>query len=486
MKLQKYQIELSFIVLFFLKISIVEAKEISLGVNSFPSKSINIFSRSTNQTQVLRQIYEPLFTIDQKSKLNSPYFSKWKVNSQGTIYEFELKNDLRFSDGKMIDSKQIASIFTRTNPNGGKILGNVKKVDCKGNIIRLELEKGSYLLPEKLSDLSFSILSDKLEFDFPVGTGAFKIVKWEKNNILLERNIFHRDFKIGNVDKINVKLLERNTYDLNEVRKENVDFFPLIKIKLNSTEQPKGFNRVIYPSSRINTLVINIKDEKIRKILSNCIDPQVFLKLPYFEYMITPYHSIIPQGLENYIPTKKNIKFNIKSCKKIIASNKYKIKLRWLNIYSEPDDVKFIKEIASHINEKVNTISFEIMTKSIADGQKVLAEGDFEIFLGGVSSPYPLAEGILTDFIYSQTDKNKLIKFEIPQLKKIFNIYQFSEETQKRNEVINKMVNYIIDEGWVIPIGRRIDTFLIPEKWKNISMVNGMNGNFYLGGLNVE
>ncbi len=460
--------------------------EITLGVSAFPDASINILARSTNQTQVLRQLYEPPFVLTDTAKLIAPYFSKWEVQDNGIAYEFILKSDIQFSDGQPILANHIVEALQRTNSSGIKLLPEMKSISINGQKIKVTLKSSSFTLPDKLSDLGFAIIYKKNKTDLPIGSGAFRLQNPSANNLTMIRNKYHRDYAEGDIEKIKVKLLERPIYTLTELSKEKIDFFPLIQIKQEDDTPPSEFNRVIFPSNRVNILVINIKNALVRQIVSACIDPSKLLSIPYFEKISVPYTSFIPTGLENYsLDDGLRSNFNSKKCAELGQKMKQKFNLRWINLYSDQPSSTYISSMIQALNKQMHNISITVNNLTLTEAQQAVASGNFNFFLCGVGSPYPLAEGIMSDFVFNPGDKNKLLSFEDANIKKYYDDYIHSNG-QQHVDAINNFVRHIISAGFVIPVARRIDVFYIPKHWRQLTMISAMNGNFYLGRVKIE
>ena len=244
-----------------------------LGVNLLPTASLNIFSRSTNQTQVLRQIYEPLFLITENAKLSSPFFTSWKTSAERRIYEFTFRENLHFSDGTPIEIEDIKRAFERSTPDGTRLLPNISKITIKNQVLAVELKRPSAIFIERLSDLSFAVTSKKLDgAGFPLGSGAFYITSVNADEMTLQRNPNNADFTAGDISKIVAVRLDKLVYSIDELLSKQIQFFPLLQVNTGSNK-PLGFNRVIYPSHRVNIMVLNMADQTVRNLVATCMDP---------------------------------------------------------------------------------------------------------------------------------------------------------------------------------------------------------------------
>ncbi len=130
----------------------------------------------------------------------------WKESEDGKTYTFKIKQGVKFTDGEELDAEAVAKNFyawlapdPATNNSYvaayiGDIFQSAKATDKYTLEVKLK-ERYVYFL-DGLSQYAFGIQSPKslaapaaVQAEKPVGTGAFKIVKWNHGkNVILERN----------------------------------------------------------------------------------------------------------------------------------------------------------------------------------------------------------------------------------------------------------------------------------------------------------
>lgn len=463
----------------FLLASKALAQPIVVGINALPSPKNPHFSRSTNHTQVLRQIYEPLFILDSNFRMTSPYLEWWKVENGGKRYVLKLKSDSKFSDGSQVTAASVVDILKRLTPNGDKLFPNIRSVQVKKDEIRIDLSLQDRDLLSRLTDLSSSLIgSQKDLFGFPIGTGAYKPFEITATKLIVTRNPNHRDSSVGTIQSIVFQKLEKSSISLNEILSLKVDFFPLVHV-YDDIDTKERFQKVEYPSQRLNLLVANIPDKEVRFAIRECINWKGFSEFPYFKNRAIPYDSIIPPGIENFVPRRREAQFN-QSCSKAISRISKKRTVKLINTYEDQPDQDFIKKVVDDFNRLSVKLKIEILNIPIAEAHKIIQAGKHELFLCGVGSPYPRAEGIFSDFLAGDKDKNRLITYRIPGFTSLISKYQKADEFQ-RPLIIGQINDLIVDNAWALPIALRKEEFYVPKNWRNLQLVNGMNGNFYLG-----
>lgn len=473
-----------FLFLFF-SFSLATSHIITVGVTTLPIPADIPGSRSVNKSQVMRQVYESLFTIDEFGKLRSSFFKKWDYNKRTTSYTFTLGDSVKFSDGSKVQSVDLIKTLKRGFEgefNFTNLIEAIDSLDSTRIIIKLKKEDSSLLI--KLTDLIFTVLKEPSSASlFPIGTGVFKIADANLKQIRLLRNSFHKNFKIGNITQINYILIENSILTEREITNNNLNFFPFFHIS-ETANILKKFKRVVYTSHRIATLVLNIKDLGIRSAVASCIDTNELINLPYFKFDTHSYSSILPSGIENYQSSLPRPSFDIKRCSQMIKKIGNK-KLIWLNTYNSSQDLIFLNQIVNRINIAAGFDLISIKTLTLNDAQASIFRGEYDIFMCSISPPIPLVDRLFSDFIFSKENPNSLIKYSDKEVISKFTELQ-KHEYNNRTKYISAVEAALINRNWVIPIGRKVTTFYIPKEWTGVENLNGMNGNFYLGKITIH
>lgn len=173
-------------------------------------------------------IYEPLLRVDQNGDVIPVLIEDFSVNADQTVYRFNLRKDVYWQDGELLDVNDVQKTFallkrlenrasTSTFFSRAAVKLDFNKVDSH----TFELEfKDQAVIPTFFEAISFKILpghliqnvspinilsSDPLINRSPVGTGPFRLVSSDQNSILLKRNEKYRE-------DINLKQIEFKLY----------------------------------------------------------------------------------------------------------------------------------------------------------------------------------------------------------------------------------------------------------------------------------
>ncbi len=185
-----------------LAVSPVGAQELRIALATEPA-SLDPLLRSVGpDEQVARHFYDSLILQDERQQLVPGLAVSWRVVSD-TVWEFRLRQGVRFSDGSAFTAADVAATIRRAPnvPNAANGYGIYTRQVTQIEIvdpytIRLHTSAPYPLMPYDLSPVW--IISHKAETatteDFNsggalIGTGPFRLVEWVKGErLVLERN----------------------------------------------------------------------------------------------------------------------------------------------------------------------------------------------------------------------------------------------------------------------------------------------------------
>lgn len=487
---RKSLLTLNAILHFFFSFAFAQSREITIGIGSVPEPADIPFTRSINKGQVLRQIYETPLAITASGEYRSAFFDEWIVHLPSKTLRLKLKSELKYSDGRPITAEALISVLERKFDDSQPILPEVTKIVRNGDTLTLNLRALSPRFLDKLTDSNLMITgAQDAATGFPAATSAFVILSKGSEGGLrtyhLARNSHYRGDLNGNISKLRVIELPKSTYTQEEMKKIGVDFFPLMRIDPPDA-QIAGFKRTTIPQHRVTLLVANHPDIEVRKLLRACVSVGLLRKLPYFNDLV-PYESLIPPGLENYQPESR-LATPVKPSDCALQARKVKkgLRLKWLNTYREPADLKIIEEIVKSLNNVLGEGSVTLLNESLPDAQKRILDGSYDIFLCSVGASVPIFETVLRDFIQTSKSKTALVKFKDSEILSRFNRLGTASNEERLALTHELVALLVVEKAYVLPIGRKLTQFYIPEKWKDLHMTGSMNGNFYLGSVRIE
>ncbi|TBU77994.1 peptide ABC transporter substrate-binding protein [Pseudomonas daroniae] len=155
------------------------------------------------QLFVARQFLDSLVSMNEQGEIGPWLAKSWEVSEDGRTYTFHLRDDVRFTDGTSFNAQalkanleHIVNPKTQSSTAGGYIRQYVDTdiIDEYTAAVRLNAPYAAFL--EVLAQGFLGIQSPAAlqrsrdeNCQSPVGSGPFKVVRWERQNqVLLERN----------------------------------------------------------------------------------------------------------------------------------------------------------------------------------------------------------------------------------------------------------------------------------------------------------
>ncbi|MGH8069706.1 MAG: ABC transporter substrate-binding protein [Candidatus Entotheonellia bacterium] len=189
-------------------------------------------------------IFNSLVTIDENLNYIPELAESWDVKDDGKTYIFHLRKGVKFHDGTDFDAEAVKFNFLRIT---GRLdpeekpfaapfftaLDAVEPIDA--HTVKFTLKSPSYtLIPAlgvyrvgflQLSPTAYKTHGRKEIHLHPTGTGPFKLVKWEQNNIIvLEKNPDYYKPGLPYLDRIEFKIMKEGVTRATALRTGEVDF----------------------------------------------------------------------------------------------------------------------------------------------------------------------------------------------------------------------------------------------------------------------
>lgn len=182
--------------------SVALSKE-ALKFSLFPiNASLQIHKvNSAGEYILFKHLNKNLIEFDQDGHLYGDLAEKWKISNDRKEYLFTLRENIVFSDGSQITSKDVASSFSDIKKKGGGIhfdFSNIKSVDLiTDKSFKIILKKTTPRFLRNLVHPEFGIR--KMQYlridEYNVTSGCYKLKEKNIDNIVLEKNNTCSDFK---------------------------------------------------------------------------------------------------------------------------------------------------------------------------------------------------------------------------------------------------------------------------------------------------
>ena len=190
---------------------------------------------------VAGNLFNSLVTIDKDMNYLPDLAESWEVQNNGKVYVFRLHKGVKFHDGADFDAAAVAWNFERIMDAEEKafvrpffdIVEAVEPLDAHTIKFTLKYPSQTFLPAIAVYSRSFLIKSPNTYKTWgrqdaplhPVGTGPFKLAKWEPNQIIvLEKNPDYFQKGLPYLDRIEFKIIKDGITRATALRAGEVDF----------------------------------------------------------------------------------------------------------------------------------------------------------------------------------------------------------------------------------------------------------------------
>lgn len=482
------------------------------------------FSKDQSTMWADNQIFNGLVQVDEQLNVKPCIAKSWKISEDGLQYEFILRNDVFFHDhekftngkGRKVTAQDFVYSFGRlidtVVASTGAWLFN-DKVN-KGNpfeaindtTFRINLKSPFHPMLGMLTLQYCSVVPKEIvEFygkDFrahPVGTGPFKLVRWEENNVLIltkNQNYFETD-SLGNklpyLNGIRFSFIADKTAEFTQFSQGKLDFLnglaPEWKDQLLTTtgelksewKDKISFNKIPY----LNTEYLGIsmakqpsealKNKKVRQAINYAIDRKKIISYLRNGVGAPAESGMIPLGVPCFDATAvKGYNYDPEKAKKLLIEAGYANGkgIGTIKIYCNPTYVDLITFISNELSSVGITCQIENLPP--ASLKEFMRKNDVEFFRASWIGDYPDGENYLAMFYSKNGAPPNYTYFKNEQYDKLYETAMKETDLSKTCELYHQMEKIVIDEAPVVPLYYDEVTRFVHKKVKGLPN-NAMN-----------
>ncbi len=442
----------------------------------------------------------------------------WNISEDGTIYDFTLRPNLKFSNGELLTAEDVKWSFERAaNPKTGspvaeEFLGDIigikeiingQKLTTEGisvindRTIRIKIDAPKAYFLAKLSYPTAFILSKKNVEDknnnwleSPIGTGPFILKDYTVGKeIILNRNDNFWDRK-AYLDKIVFNLaggVPMAMYENNEIDITGVTLADLERVEDKCSDLNNDLV-TIPPRHAITYIGFNTNkapfdDIKFRQALNHAIDKQLIAD-QVFSNLVIPADGIIPPNFPGYSEKISSLGFNLEKAQSLLAESKYasynidssgpeidtsKIPRITLTIPGTGGSVGFTTEIIADMWRENLGIDINIQQVEWATYIQDLHKGRLQAWSGlAWEADYPDPQTFI-DVLFRSDSSINYGSYNNKNVDDFINQAQVEQDTKSRYELYNQAEQIIINEAPWIPLWWGTDSkSLVKPRIKNL------------------
>lgn len=434
--------------------------------------------------KVIVNIYDTLVTYDDKTTELVPGLAeRWESSDDAKQWTFHLRKGVEFQDGTPLNADAVVYTFDRlladTHPDVHepgrpyqshfKVIEKVEALD--EHTVRFTLKTPSVVFLQNLAMFPASIVSPTAVKKFanayaanPVGTGPFKLEKWNRDRQLVlsafdkhwrgKAGVEHVVFlpvREGATRLEQVKRGEAHIAD--DLRPAQVDLLGnLPDLRVQETE---GLN-VCYLAMQTQKPPLN--NVLVRKAIAMAIDKEELVKVVFAGHA-WPAKSLVPPAMWGYYKELVDHSFELEKAKQLLAESGEPVPLKLtLSVMSQSRPyIQQPLEAASFIKDALAKIGIEvtIQQRDVNQHFTYCSAGKHELALAGWQSDNSDPD----NFLYSLLDSdnisevgNNLSRFDNPRLHELLKGAQSELDQEKRLAMYREAQELALQEVPVVPL----------------------------------
>ncbi|MEW5691803.1 MAG: ABC transporter substrate-binding protein [Candidatus Hydrogenedentota bacterium] len=435
--------------------------EIRISINSKIKNLDPIKYLNDDEKIITKQIFEPLLRIDEKGNPLPNIITDWEINDTGITILVSFREDVRFHNGKKLDSKDVKFSIERfaspaidsdkkwafsmlkgfkefsqgksSDISGIKIISNDKVIfeliqpyTCFLQVLSTEF---GYVIPDKTENLN-----DPAQI---IGCGPFMIEGLDEKNIKLTRNPYY--FRgVPFIEKITFSFVKDVFDGLLKFELGDLDLYKIPYSELQRLKNDALWSQNIIEEDRLGFIFIgmNLRSKKIqnlslRKAVFMAIDKaDILKKVTQTRGEIIDW--IIPDMILNH-PDKTGVDYNLLSARDIIYREGLKPELTLMVV----SDNLHLKNIAEIIRTQLKSIDISITVKECYTEEFIqsLNDGKGDIFIFSFDTFLPHSDAVLFPLFHSSCINTG------------FNLFGFCDK--RVDEILNSERQGISNSGYV-------------------------------------
>lgn len=309
------------------------------------------------------EIFSGLVTIDRDLKIVPDIAKSWDISPDGTVYTFNLRDDVVFHNGRPVTAEDFKFSIERTcDPKTksavadtylgevigcrAKLRGQVKDVAgvavVDQHTLRITIDAPRHYFLAKLTyPTAFVVDRDNVAqdkpghpwTDRPVGTGPFRLEKYiQGQSLVLARNTYYYGEPKPKLERVEFSIAGGSPMVLYETGK--LDEVPIGLQDIDRVTNPANpLNRELKIISELATsyIAFNVNqppfdDPNVRRAFIMAVDRAKIVKV-VLQGAVEEAKGILPPGMPGYDPNVQGIPYDPAEAKRLLAESKYKGKL---------------------------------------------------------------------------------------------------------------------------------------------------------------
>jgi ABC-type transport system substrate-binding protein/methyl-accepting chemotaxis protein len=432
-----------------------------------------------NDSNIITPINLGLVQFGPSTEVISAIAKTWHIESDNITWNFNLRRNMKFHNGRNITAKDVKLTFERLlskrldSPNRwflsmvkgaedyykGKINEVPGIIVCGEYSLKIVLEYPYSSFINNLAHCSCAILP-KEDFDSlgskPVGAGPYKFAAWDKtkNEITLEK---FEGYSLGEALIDNIRVLCDVEDAFKQFEQGFLDYLVVNASNIHQVKE-KAYNIDVAQCIGLRFLAFNyrsgnpiIKNKLARQAINYCIDKERITKEALGGFETVSNGAFPPSVLKN--PSLKAYNRNLNKAKELLKKSGVSAGSLVLQVSNSGSNAAFHSRLAYILKENLKEIGIDLKVFEVT-GAKYYDEETFkksDLFTYGWLGDSGTADNFIEPLIDINNSSNRG-KYNNPVLMELINKAKKTRNPYKYRELLCNIENIIIEDAAWIPL----------------------------------
>jgi peptide/nickel transport system substrate-binding protein len=339
------------------------------------------------------KIFDGLVTYDDNLKPLPQLATSWEVSPDGLEYRFQLRDGVKWHDGKPFTSADVAFSILRlkqAHPRGRGTFANVENVETPDPTTAIiKLSKPSPFLLIALGPSESPMVPRHLYENadpaappgpqLHIGTGPFVLKEWVRgSHAVLERNPDYWDRPKPYLDRVVIRFMPDAAARSAAFEAGDLDLGGLAPVPLADMDRFKSDPRFVVDtrsfaySGNQNQLLFNLdsepmKNRKLREAVAHALDLDAIVATVFYGYALPSPSPVSVALITFYNPEVKARKFDLELANKLLdeaglprGANGTRISLRLTyNPFLDPRLADFVRQALRRVGIDATVQNYE-------------------------------------------------------------------------------------------------------------------------------
>ena len=446
-----------------------------------PAKIRDIYALSVTQ-----QIYDGLVDFDPTLTIRPALAQSWRASRDWREWIFTLRRGVKFHHGREVTSDDVVFTLTRIldprtksgaadlfeviagarafREGRAKTVGGLEATDRY--TVRIRLEASIPLVSIIAIGHAKIIPREAVERDgdkfgtHPIGTGPFKFLSWEGQEIVLEAN---HDYSQGRpyLDRVVYRIFQGEQFDLmlKEFETGRLEDSPIPTSERRRVMGRKEYQFLQRPMFGLRFIGFNVRQKPldnrlVRQAISYAINKDAIIEGIYQNRFVVA-HGVLPPGTPGYNPNLNTYRYDPQRARTLLAQAGYP-KGRGLPVFHfwssvRPDEAVLEHEAIRRDLAAVG-ISFEVnYNTDWPSFVRMLTEGKTPLFRYSWYADVPDPDNFLFKLFHSQSPRNYTF-YQNPATDALLFQAKSQTELRQRVELYRRAEQMIMEEAPIVPM----------------------------------